>query len=233
MGREAGAAMAISELIPNEERKISASKPEDLSMGKVPDGDASPSGLANLQRQVGNAAVQRLLIQRSGDGAFDLDDETAGRINRERSAGQELDEAAQQQMSQATGHDFSDVKVHTSPEANTLNEQLGAKAFTTGKDIYFREGAYQPATSSGRELLSHELTHVIQQSTGAVNAPVGRMAVNAPGDAYEQQAEAVSKAVTSASAAGGIQRETEEGGEEVQGPVQRQEVEKDDEEKLE
>jgi hypothetical protein len=221
--------MTTPEFLSNEERKINSPKQEDRTPGVSRDGDAGPAELSQLQRQVGNAAVQRLLIQRSGDGAFDLDDETANRINRERSSGQELDPGVQQQMSQATGQELSGVKVHTSQEANTLNQQLGAKAFTTGKDIYFREGAYQPGTSSGRELISHELTHVIQQSSGEVSGSGGPMAVNAPGDAYEQQAEAVSKAVTSASAAGDVQRAVEEG-EEARGPVQRQEMDKDDEE---
>ena len=67
-------------------------------------------------------------------------------------------------MAAATGHDFSDVKVHTDPEAHALNEQLGAKAFTTGHDIFFRAGAYDPASSGGQELVAHELTHVVQQS---------------------------------------------------------------------
>jgi hypothetical protein len=45
---------------------------------------------------------------------------------------------------------------------------LNAKAFTTGSDIFFRNGAYSPQSSGGQELLAHELTHVVQQSTGAV-----------------------------------------------------------------
>ena len=50
------------------------------------------------------------------------------------------------------GYDFSDVHVHTSPEADALNRDLSAQAFTTGNDIYFREGAYDPNSSSGQEL---------------------------------------------------------------------------------
>ena len=146
-----------------------------------------------LQNQVGNRAVQRLLVQRSGEGAFELDDDTAGRINQQRGAGQALDSGVQRQMGSAMGHDFSGVRVHTSPDAHQLNEQVGAVAFTTGSDIFFRQGAYSPGSSSGQELLAHELTHVVQQSSGAV--PGGeKMTVNAPNDSFEQEADAVAKA---------------------------------------
>jgi len=146
---------------------------------------------------MGNRVVQLLVTQRTNDGPFDLDDETAERINRERSGGQPLDSDVQKQAGGAMGHDFNGVRAHTSPEADALNRQLGAKAFTTGQDIFFREGAYQPHSSSGQELIAHELTHVVQQSTGAVGGGGGKMTVNAPGDAFEQEAEAVAKTVIS------------------------------------
>ena len=47
-----------------------------------------------------------------------------------------------------------------------MSSQLGAKAFTHGKDIYFNEGNFQPNTSEGKHLLAHELTHTIQQGDG-------------------------------------------------------------------
>jgi len=192
------------------------------------------ASMVSLQHHAGNRAVQRLLAQRSGDGPFDLDDETAGRINRERGGGQPLDQATQEHMGEATGYDFSQVRVHTSPEANDLSQQLGAKAFTTGKDIYFKDGAYDPGSSGGQELLAHELTHVVQQGSGAVSGG-GHMHVNAPGDVYEQYAESIAHTVTSPGAAG-VQRQEEEK-EEVQmqeeeekEEVQMQEEDKDEEE---
>ncbi|WP_332700067.1 eCIS core domain-containing protein, partial [Halalkalibacter lacteus] len=78
--------------------------------------------------QRSSAAQRSEAAQRSGDGPFDLDDETAGRINHARGGGQSLDGGMQERMSAATGHDFSDVRVHTGPEANELNHDLGAKA---------------------------------------------------------------------------------------------------------
>ena len=39
------------------------------------------------------------------------------------------------------------------------------RAFTTGRDIFFRRGEYSPSSSAGKRLLAHELVHVVQQST--------------------------------------------------------------------
>lgn len=147
---------------------------------------------------LGNGAIQRLLAQRSGgDGAFDLDDATANRINQARGSGQAIDGTVQKQMGGSMGTDFSHVRVHTGSESHALNQQLNAKAFTTGSDIFFRDGAYSPQSSGGQELLAHELTHVVQQGSGAVGGGGGAMQVNAPGDRFEQEADAVAKSVTS------------------------------------
>lgn len=193
------------------------------------EGGEQSSSLAALQQTVGNRAVQRLLAQRSGgaDGPFELDDATAERINHERGGGQALDSAAQERMSGATGYSFDGVRVHTNPEADALNREIGAKAFTTGQDIYFRQGAYDPGSTGGQELLAHELTHVAQQGSGGGGG--GPMTVNAPGDAFEQEADGVAKAVSSPTTAGaenaGVQRQEEDEDEEM---LQRQEADEDE-----
>ena len=189
----------------------------------------SSSGVAELHRHIGNQAVQRLLAQRNGDGPTELDDETAGRIDSARGGGRPLDAAVGEQMSQAMGVNLGGVSIHTSPEADTLNQQLGAKAFTTGQDIFFRSGAYDPHSSAGQELIAHELTHVVQQGAGAVKSGRG-MTVSAPGDVHEQQADATARAVTQP----GLQRQEEEElvqpqVEEEEEPIQAQ-IEEEEEE---
>jgi len=184
--------------------------------------------VAALQNQIGNRTVQRLLAQRTDTAPADLDDDTADRINRARGGGQTLDTAIQQKMGEAMGADFSDVRVHTGGESNQLNEQLGARAFTTGRDVFFRDGEYNPGSSSGQELIAHELTHVVQQGSGAVSSGGSKMQVNAPGDQFEQEADAAAKQVTSADAAPspsaeGVQRQELPEEEELQAKrVQRQ-----------
>jgi hypothetical protein len=58
--------------------------------------------------------------------------------------------------------------VHTDSQSDQLNKSIQAKAFTTGQDIFFRQGAYEPNSRGGQELIAHELTHVVQQNGGAV-----------------------------------------------------------------
>jgi hypothetical protein len=85
------------------------------------------------------------------------------RINSARSGGQSLSENVRSNMEAAFGVDFSSVRVHTDSEADVMNKQLGALAFTTGHDVFFREGEYNPSSDSGEKLIAHELTHVVQQ----------------------------------------------------------------------
>lgn len=69
-------------------------------------------------------------------------------------------------MESAFKTDFSKVNIHDNAESSKLNASLGAEAFATGDDIFFREGRYNPESQQGQELLGHELTHVIQQRGG-------------------------------------------------------------------
>lgn len=184
-------------------------EPKQRADERSAEAPAERSGLAHLHRHIGNQGVQRLLAQRSGEGGAELDAETTSRIDRARGDGHPLDRSVQGEMSQAMGHDLSGVRAHTSREADSLSRRLGAKAFTTGQDIFFRQDAYDPQSTSGQELIAHELTHVVQQGTGTV-AGGGKMTVSEPGDAFEQQANATASAVVGAGAQAGVQRQEEE-----------------------
>lgn len=83
----------------------------------------------------------------------------------------------------AFGADFSKVIIHTGTDAVAMNKEIGARAFTHGSDIYFNEGMYDPTSSSGKQLLAHELTHTVQQgaSTLQTNKQTG-----GPGSDYSK-----------------------------------------------
>ncbi|MFN5726743.1 MAG: DUF4157 domain-containing protein, partial [Pseudanabaena sp.] len=109
------------------------------------------------------------LIQRReniGGGVASTDLESS--IQSARGSGQSLDPNLQEKMGQAMGADFSGVRVHTDAQSDQLNKSIQAKAFTTGQDVFFRQGAYVPSSRNGQELIAHELTHVVQQNGGAV-----------------------------------------------------------------
>jgi hypothetical protein len=102
-------------------------------------------------------------VSQGTGGGMSLDGVTEQAIMDARGGGSALAPALQQQMSSALGADFSSVRVHTDSQADTLSRSLAAEAFTTGSDIFFRSGAYDPGSSRGQHLLAHELTHVVQQ----------------------------------------------------------------------
>jgi len=80
-------------------------------------------------------------------------------------SGQRLPAAVQARMERAFAADFSGVRVH--PES-TRPASIGALAYARGNDIYFSPGHYDPGSTSGLELIGHELTHTIQQCAGRV-----------------------------------------------------------------
>ena len=96
-------------------------------------------------------------------GSFPVSDQFEERLAARRGSGSPLSREVRALMEPRFGADFGGVRVHTDQEADTLNRAVGARAFTVGNDIYFSRGAYEPGSSSGRYLLAHELTHVVQQ----------------------------------------------------------------------
>ncbi len=127
-----------------------------------------------------------------------LSAELSGRIQSKRGVGASLDPATRARMETAFGTSFSGVNIHTDGEADTLNRNVSAVAFTIGQDIFFRQGAYQPETPHGQQLLAHELTHVVQQRSGAAGGGSGPLTVGPAGDHHEQQADATAATVAAA-----------------------------------
>ncbi len=87
------------------------------------------------------------------------------------SRGRPLPLAPRQLMESRFGTDFSKVRIHTDSNTAQMNRELNANAFTTGSDIYFGAGRFQPESIVGQKLLAHELTHTLQQ-TAAPNRTV-------------------------------------------------------------
>ncbi|NEO88456.1 MAG: DUF4157 domain-containing protein [Spirulina sp. SIO3F2] len=92
-------------------------------------------------------------------------------LNQARGGGQPLKPQVAQQMGSAMNADFSSVKVHTDSTSDQLNRSIQARAFTTGPDIFFKRGEYNPSTKGGQELIAHELTHTVQQGAAAQCQP--------------------------------------------------------------
>ncbi len=106
-----------------------------------------------------------------------------------RSPGRPLESSTRTLMESRFNHDFSRVRVHTNVEAAESARSINALAYTVGQQIVFARGQYEPATTAGRRLLSHELTHTIQQSAVASTPNTSRLTINPHDDAHEREAE--------------------------------------------
>ena len=150
-------------------KRIQREEDEDMQMKPV----------SMLQREEDEEMLAKR-IQREGDEdmlAKSTDDTSAGgpvseglesQIQSAKGGGQPMGDEVRGSMEQAFGADFSGVRVHTGAQSDTLNQSIQARAFTTGQDIFFRSGEYNPGSSCGQELLAHELTHVVQQNGNSV-----------------------------------------------------------------
>lgn len=84
------------------------------------------------------------------------------------SPGRSLDPTLRADMEQRFGHDFSTVRTHSDSTAQRSASEVNATAYTVGRNIVFADGQYAPQTHQGRKLIAHELTHVVQQGSGAL-----------------------------------------------------------------
>jgi hypothetical protein len=96
-----------------------------------------------------------------------------------RSPGQPLDEATRAFMEPRFGYDFSQVRIHNDAQAAESARMVNALAYTIGANVTFAEGKYQPTRETGRRLLAHELTHVMQQTARPSRSPGTSLKVGA------------------------------------------------------
>jgi hypothetical protein len=139
-----------------------------------------PSGLLGLQRAVGNAGV----------GAVVDEDRSPVHDVVSSGGGSTLDQDTRTDMESRFGHDFGDVRVHTDGAADSSARSVNAHAYTVGSNIVFQRDRYDPSSDSGRHMLAHELTHVVQQRSGPVDGSDagGGIRVSDPSDRFEREA---------------------------------------------
>ena len=112
-------------------------------------------------------------VRRSSDGSDqgiigaaggELGADAVAAIESARGAGSALDGAVRREMEAGFGRSLDAVRIHTDARADRLSRQMSARAFTTGKDIFFARGEYDPSSAGGRHTLAHELAHTVQDS---------------------------------------------------------------------
>ncbi len=139
-----------------------------------------------LQRNLGNRALQRMMDpapQCTGCLTQEQEEEeppraksqsphfsgdsgnTSSRPPALRGSGQPLEQSTREFFEPRFNQNFKDVRVHKDADAAGAAKSVNAKAYTSGKDVVFGAGQYLPGTPTGKKLLAHELTHVIQQDS--------------------------------------------------------------------
>jgi len=156
--------------------------------------DGPEAAVSRLGSAVGNRGLSRAITQmRDGEGILPgglVHPDVEAAIAAASGRGNQLHTGVAEQVGGAYGQSLGDVRVHNDDHAAALSRAVSARAFTVGNDIFFGAGEYRPDSSGGRELLAHELAHVVQQR-GAPNS--GPLMVSQPSDTLEREAEAAAR----------------------------------------
>ena len=151
---------------------------------KQPASSQAAPDLQTLQGMAGNSAVSQLIAGKTADGS------AAAAQDGLRTPGQKLDPTLRTEMETHFGEDFGDVQVHTDAASA---QALDARAYTVGQDIVLGGEEALSTSATGKQLLAHELTHVVQQRQRGNADPSAR--VSQPSDTAEHEAEGVAHTV--------------------------------------
>ncbi len=168
MGRGRTAARAVG---PDIQAKLTVSEPEDqyeqeaervaTEVVRMP-APATPPPPDDDKHQ-GEAARLHRAPQAGSDGTLQAPEGVESQITRMKGGGNPMPDGERAFFEERMGADFSGVRLHTDPQAAQSSQELQARAYTVGSDIFMSHGEYQPGTEDGRRLMAHELTHVVQQ----------------------------------------------------------------------
>jgi hypothetical protein len=195
----AGASGAYARPVDSDELR---SVPEELHQRRPaiagPEGSAHAlepfAALTQLASTVGNRGFGRAVARmRDGEGILPgglVHPDIESAIAAASGGGRALDSGVARQVGGTLGDSLSDVRVHNDEHAAALSRAVSARAFTVGSNVFFGSGEYRPGTQSGRELLTHELTHVVQQRGAPESGP---LRVSQPGEPLELEAEAAAR----------------------------------------
>lgn len=134
------------------------------------------TGQPPVQHQLGDSRIARSLGPDSGPGGTaagasigaaggQLGEAAQHGIDAARGTGRALEPSVRGPMESAFGADFGSVRIHDTPAAHRVSRSISADAFTTGNDVFFARGAYDPHSARGQHVLAHELGHVVQNSS--------------------------------------------------------------------
>ncbi|WP_202387339.1 eCIS core domain-containing protein [Nocardioides flavescens] len=149
--------------------ELDADRRADAALSRL--AGLEPVGLAGPAEQEQHVHSAACGISRSHAPAADatigyeggaLDAGTQSEIERAVGGGERLDAPLRSAMEGAFGRDLGKVRIHRDDRAARISRKISAEAFTTGNDVFFGAGAYDPGSAKGQRVLAHELGHVVQ-----------------------------------------------------------------------
>ncbi len=170
--------------------KLSINKPNDpyeleadavaervmrMPINEHPFFSAKPVPVSRLQRKC-EACEEEEKLQRkeSSPQSTEARSDMSSCINSLSTKGSSLGAESKSFFEPRFGHDFSDVKIHNDSEAANSAQSIRALAYTTGNHIVFNNNQFSPETKNGKQLLAHELTHVVQQKNSTLQKNIQR-----------------------------------------------------------
>lgn len=137
--------------------------------GELDDEELHRKEMPSVQRKCEHCEEEDKMLQRKGNSNAKAQDSNGlthyvGSLD---NSGQPLSDASRSFFEPRFGYDFSDVRVHNDDSAARSAQSINALAYTTGNHIVFNQNQYSPDSENGQKLMAHELTHVIQQHSGA------------------------------------------------------------------
>jgi hypothetical protein len=156
-GTEAGLRLAALPMVPLQRK---------LLVGRVNDPiEAQADAAARQVVQAARAGEERPQLQPDAGNSHSMSRNAPPIVHEVlRSLGQPLDADTLHFMEPRFGTEFGPVRIHTGERAAASAQALNARAYAAGRSIVFGAGEYQPHTTAGRELMGHELAHVVQQT---------------------------------------------------------------------
>lgn len=132
-----------------------------LEMTEPDDADEIEAVMASNDIMNGGI-VRRQISSGYSEGGVAISSQMESSLNALAGGGRAMPEGLKDMMERGFGRDFSQVRFHTDASAAEMSNDIHAKAFTYGNDIYFNRGQFNPESHEGQKLVAHELTHIVQ-----------------------------------------------------------------------
>jgi Domain of unknown function (DUF4157)/A nuclease family of the HNH/ENDO VII superfamily with conserved AHH len=155
---------------------LSAIRPQDSDYSRIQRLVSEKEHDLELQRRAVEETMipQALQLAKEEANPTQANSGISEKIKAKIGGGSPLPEHVRSQLETGLNTNLEHVRVHTDAEADVLAKSVNAIAFTSGQDIFFSSGSYNPNTKTGYELIAHEVTHTIQQAGGLVQPGVDK-----------------------------------------------------------